>query len=71
MKPRHKSIHCPERDEVFDDNRHDGIEAHWRTNHEHLMPFRQALPLIRNGTYRRAGDRRALSPCASSRYWNA
>lgn len=29
-----------------------GIDAHWKANHDHLMPYEQAWPLIRTGKYR-------------------
>lgn len=44
---------CPECRYQFRGNGFDGIDAHWRAKHEHLMPYRQAWPLIKSGTYAR------------------
>jgi hypothetical protein len=44
---------CPECGHQFRGNGFDGIDAHWRARHEHLMPYRIAWPLIKSGTYRR------------------
>jgi hypothetical protein len=44
---------CPECGHQFRGNGFDGIDAHWRANHEHRMPYRVAWPLIQSGTYRR------------------
>ncbi|MGB6726443.1 MAG: hypothetical protein WBE74_11105, partial [Terracidiphilus sp.] len=38
---------------VFRGNGFDGIDAHWRAKHEHLMPYKEAWPLISAGTYLR------------------
>jgi hypothetical protein len=51
-KPEDQKI-CPECGHRFKGNGFDGIDAHWRANHEHLMPYRVAWPLIKSGTYRR------------------
>jgi hypothetical protein len=42
---------CPECDHVFQGNGWDGIDAHWRANHESVMPYDEAWPLIKNGAY--------------------
>ena len=48
---------CPECGHQFKGNGFDGIDAHWRARHEHLMPYAQAWPLIRSGSYlKRAGS---------------
>lgn len=44
---------CPECGHQFRGNGFDGIDAHWRANHEHQMPYRVAWPMIQSGTYRR------------------
>jgi hypothetical protein len=44
---------CPECDHQFKENGFDGIDAHWRAKHEHLMPYSEAWPLIRSGAYPR------------------
>lgn len=43
---------CPECGHVFQGNGWDGIDAHWRAKHEHIMPYAQAWPLIKAGSYR-------------------
>lgn len=60
---------CPECGYPFKGNGFDGIEAHWRANHEEVMLYCDAWPKIKNGTYRRIGKSATLSPCASGRYW--
>ena len=47
---------CPECGHRFRGNGFDGIDAHWRAKHEHLMPYREAWPLIRTGTYNGRGS---------------
>jgi hypothetical protein len=42
---------CPECGHTFRGNGFDGIDAHWRAKHEHLMPYKKAWPLIKAGTY--------------------
>jgi len=42
---------CPECDHVFQGNRWDGIDSHWRSKHEHIMPYERAWPLIEAGDY--------------------
>lgn len=32
-----------------------GIDAHWKANHDHLMPYKDAWPLIKEGKYRGRG----------------
>ena len=32
---------CPECDHVFQGNGWDGIDAHWRANHEQVMPYEE------------------------------
>ena len=49
-KPEDQKI-CPECGHRFKGNRYDGIDAHWRAKHEHLMPYAIAWPLIRTGSY--------------------
>jgi hypothetical protein len=44
---------CPECGYPFQGNGFDGIDAHWRAKHEHLMPYREAWPLIKSGRYPR------------------
>ena len=42
---------CPECGHQFRGNGFDGIDAHWRANHEGIMPYSQAWPLIQSGEY--------------------
>lgn len=42
---------CPECNHIFQGNGFDGIDAHWRSKHEHLMPYEKAWPLIRIGKW--------------------
>ena len=37
--------------DTFRGNGWDGIDAHWRSKHEHLMPYQEAWPLISAGAY--------------------
>jgi hypothetical protein len=45
---------CPECGHQFRGNGFDGIDAHWRAKHENILPYSDAWPLIRTGTYRRS-----------------
>ena len=57
MKKLNPSNVCPECGHRFSGNGFDGIDAHWRSKHEHLMPYHMAWPLIKSGTYpRRTGS---------------
>lgn len=42
---------CPECGHVFQGNGWDGIDAHWKAKHEKVMPYADAWPLIKAGTY--------------------
>jgi len=42
---------CPECGHVFQGNGWDGIDAHWKSKHDHIMPYAEAWPLIKAGTY--------------------
>ena len=44
---------CPECGHEFQGNGWDGIDAHWRSKHEGIMPYEEAWPLLRDGTYTR------------------
>ena len=35
---------CPECDHVFQGNDWDGIDAHWKAKHGHIMPYEEAWP---------------------------
>jgi hypothetical protein len=43
---------CPECGHEFQGNGWDGIDAHWRANHAHVMRYEEAWPLISAGTYK-------------------
>jgi len=43
---------CPECGHAFQGNDWDGIDAHWRAAHEHIMSYEEAWRLIQAGTYR-------------------
>jgi hypothetical protein len=48
---------CPECDHEFRGNGWDGIDAHWRAKHSHIMSYGEAWPLIQSGNYRRTRKR--------------
>jgi hypothetical protein len=52
-KKLHGENVCPECGHQFLSNGFDGIDAHWRAKHESVMPYAEAWPLIRSGTYSR------------------
>jgi hypothetical protein len=43
---------CPECGQPFQGSGWEGIDSHWRANHENIMPYEKAGPLIKAGTYR-------------------
>lgn len=43
---------CPECGHVFKGNGWDGIDAHWRSKHEGVMPYEEAWPFLREGKYK-------------------
>ncbi len=40
---------CPECGHTFQGNGWGGIDAHWKANHDHIMPYSEAWPQIRLG----------------------
>lgn len=44
---------CPECGHQFKGNGFDGIDAHWRSKHEKIMPYKEAWPLVKEGNYHR------------------
>ncbi len=42
---------CPECGHQFKGNGFDGIDAHWRARHDAVMPYKEAWPLIKSGSY--------------------
>ena len=53
MGMAHEGKVCPECGHEFQGNGWDGIDAHWRANHAHVMAYEEAWPLISAGEYRR------------------
>jgi hypothetical protein len=43
---------CPECGHEFQGNGWDGIDAHWRAKHTHIMRYEEAWPLIAAGEYK-------------------
>lgn len=43
---------CPECGHVFKGNGWDGIDAHWRSKHEDVMPYEEAWPMLKGGKYK-------------------
>jgi hypothetical protein len=43
---------CPECGHEFQGNGWDGIDAHWRSRHAHIMRYEDAWPLIQTGEYK-------------------
>ena len=46
---------CPECLQVFrnEHNAWTGIDAHWKSKHDHIMPYNEAWPFIKSGEYAR------------------
>ena len=42
---------CPECGHVFQGNGWEGFDAHWRSKHEHVMPYEKAWSLLQTGNY--------------------
>ena len=42
---------CPECGHVFQGNGWVGIDAHWKSKHEHILPYEKAWPLLSSGNY--------------------
>ena len=42
---------CPECGHVFQGKGWEGIDAHWQSSHEEIMPYEKAWPLIKSGKY--------------------
>jgi len=51
--PSEKHV-CPECGYRFNGTGFDGIDAHWRSRHENIMPYAEAWPLIKSDSYVRA-----------------
>ena len=49
-KPVEKKV-CPECGHVFKGNGWDGIDAHWKSKHDDIMPYEEAWPLLQSGKY--------------------
>lgn len=50
QKPSDAKV-CPECGHTFKGNGWDGIDAHWRSKHEGIMPYEDAWPLLQSGKY--------------------
>lgn len=48
---------CPECGHKFKGNGWDGIDAHWRAKHEHIMRYEEAWPLLKSGLYKSSSDK--------------
>lgn len=42
---------CPECGHVFKGNGWDGIDAHWKSKHDTVMPYAEAWPLLKANRY--------------------
>ena len=42
---------CPECGHIFKGNGWDGIDAHWKSKHEDIMPYEKAWRLLKSGEY--------------------
>lgn len=51
LKKKPEAKVCPECGHVFKGNGWDGIDAHWKSKHEAVMPYEEAWPLLKSGTY--------------------
>lgn len=49
--PRSERKICPECGHEFRGNGWDGIDAHWKSKHDHIMPYADAWPLIQSDKY--------------------
>jgi hypothetical protein len=47
---------CPECGHQFQGGTWGGIDAHWKSKHEHIMPYKIAWEFIRKGEYKRKGS---------------
>jgi len=56
---------CPECGHEFQGNGWDGIDAHWRAKHAHVMGYEEAWPLISAGTYKRKKTREDINQAAA------
>lgn len=66
----HKQVsHCPECGGEFTPSQRDSIEPHWRAEHEDVMPFRQAWPLLRDSIYMPYPYSKPARQSAPSRRW--
>ncbi len=52
MSDKQDKKECPECGHVFRGNGWDGIDAHWRSKHEHILPYEEAWPLLKRNEYR-------------------
>ncbi len=50
---QNKQRECPECGHEFRGRGWEGIDAHWKARHEAIMPYAEAWPLIKDGTYQK------------------
>lgn len=62
-------LHCPECGGEFTPSQRDSIEAHWRLEHEDVMPFHHAWPLLRDGIYMPYPYRKPARRPVNARKW--
>ncbi|MCW6511402.1 hypothetical protein [Lichenifustis flavocetrariae] len=43
---------CPECRHAFQGSGWDGIDAHWKAKHDKVMPYAEAWPMLKAGTYK-------------------
>lgn len=53
---------CPECGQPLAGNGFDGIDAHWKSAHENIMPYKEAWPLIKSGSYQRSSGLKETPP---------
>ncbi len=63
-KKKRDSKSCPECGHNFQGNGWDGIDAHWRSKHEQVMPYGLAWPLIQSGRYKHPNRREDANQAA-------
>jgi pyruvate dehydrogenase complex dehydrogenase (E1) component len=51
LKKKPEAKVCPECGHIFKGNGWDGVDAHWKSKHEAVMPYEDAWPLLKSGTY--------------------
>ena len=52
MRPKGLAKICPECPKVFQGAGWTGIDAHWKAEHEKVMPYAKAWPMLKAGNYK-------------------